>query len=57
MRTIRPINFGFALFCLFLSSSIASGQEDGQTQALKNNYNQVEPQWPRIQLQANSTLC
>jgi hypothetical protein len=32
MRTIRPINFGFALFCLFLSNSIASGLAPAQNQ-------------------------
>jgi hypothetical protein len=32
MRTIRPINFGFALFCLFLSNWIASGQAPAQNQ-------------------------
>jgi hypothetical protein len=41
VRTIGLKNFGFALFCLLLSNSNASGQTPEQNQALRNNYNQV----------------
>ena len=46
MRTIRPINFGLALFCLFLSNSIASGQAPAQNQPtqVREGYCQAQDQ-------------